>query len=59
MPMPKPKKPSDLCIGSNGGANQEGKTPKTLEVKVFKGEKIFPDISTMLVDLAQKRTQDP
>jgi hypothetical protein len=56
MPMPKPTKVGDLNIGANGGTNQEGRTPKTLDIKVAKPYKTdMPDIANRMVDLADAK----
>jgi hypothetical protein len=61
MPMPKPTKVGDINIGANGGTDQEGRTPKTLEVKVVKASKT-PELAGLhlrLVEAADaKKTLD-
>ena len=65
MPMPKPTKVGDLNIGANGGTNQTGRIPKTLDVKIVKPHKLtadeggIPDLHLRMVALAKlAATQD-
>jgi hypothetical protein len=57
MPMPKPTKPEDLCIGANGLTNQVGRPPKTLDIKVVKTHRMpeHADIMNQMPELAAKK----
>jgi len=58
MPMPKPTKVGDLNIGADGGNNQVGMTPKTLDIKVVKPYKAdIPDIANRMVELAAAKRE--
>jgi hypothetical protein len=51
--MPKPEKVTDINIGANGGMNQAGRTPTTLDIQVVKPFKTdMPDIALRIVELA-------
>lgn len=54
MPMPKPEKPDDLCIGADGLANQEGRTPKSLDIKVVKAFRDQPNLQNEMAKLADE-----
>lgn len=46
MPMPKPQKVEDISVN--------GRTPKTLDIKVVKVAKDIPDVRERMAELAEK-----